>query len=390
MTQEAISITKGLTKTARFTCKSDTTVDFIHWYQHKDHEPPRRILYITTSSGLVTHDDSGERDKFTAATESYTLALNKMKQSDVAAYYCAAWTSHSDTGRGTPEQEQTPRTVCVRSQAVGELIGVWAMTSGGLALTITQEAISITKGVTKTARFTCKLDERVDYVHWYQHKDHEPPRRILYITTSSGSVAHDDSGEREKFSADGKSYTLALKSIEQGDKAAYYCAAWITHSDTGRGTPAQEQTLRAACVTWRVRHEGGWGRRRSGARNSALPLTLTQEKLSMTKGQGKTVRIRCTWDSKPDYIHWYRQKGGGALERMLYVATGSGAVSYDTGDHQRFKTEDNGLTLRKDRAEADDEATYYCAAWDSHSDGDQENLAQKHVAMIKRDVNGTI
>ncbi|MBN3294490.1 KV6A9 protein, partial [Polypterus senegalus] len=267
MTQEAISITKGLTKTARFTCKSDTTVDFIHWYQHKDHEPPRRILYITTSSGLVTHDDSGERDKFTAATESYTLALNKMKQSDVAAYYCAAWTSHSDTGRGTPEQEQTPR--------------------GGLALTITQEAISITKGVTKTARFTCKLDERVDYVHWYQHKDHEPPRRILYITTSSGSVAHDDSGEREKFSADGKSYTLALKSIEQGDKAAYYCAAWITHSDTGRGTPAQEQTLRAACVTWRVRHEGGWGRRRSGAR-SASQTNKHQVALEMSQdGTGR-------------------------------------------------------------------------------------------------------
>uniref|UniRef100_A0A8C4T3C8 Immunoglobulin V-set domain-containing protein n=1 Tax=Erpetoichthys calabaricus TaxID=27687 RepID=A0A8C4T3C8_ERPCA len=104
----------SLTKTARFTCKSDETVDFIHWYQHKDHEPPRRILYITVSSGLVTHDDSGDREKFTAATESYTLALNKMEQSDVAAYYCAAWTSHSDTGFGTPAQEQTPRTVGVR------------------------------------------------------------------------------------------------------------------------------------------------------------------------------------------------------------------------------------------------------------------------------------
>uniref|UniRef100_A0A8C4S5F3 Ig-like domain-containing protein n=1 Tax=Erpetoichthys calabaricus TaxID=27687 RepID=A0A8C4S5F3_ERPCA len=88
MTQEAISITKGLTKTARFTCKSDETVDFIHWYQHKDHEPPRRIPYITVSSGLVTHDDSGEREKFTAVTKSYTLALNKMEQSDVATYYC--------------------------------------------------------------------------------------------------------------------------------------------------------------------------------------------------------------------------------------------------------------------------------------------------------------
>ncbi|KAG2458527.1 TVC1 protein, partial [Polypterus senegalus] len=110
-----------------------------------------------------------------------------------------------------------------------------------------------------------------------------------------------------------------------------------------------------------------------GEDGRALALTVTQDKLSVTKGLGKTVRIRCTTDGNP--IHWYRQKDNGALERMLYV--NSGTTSYDSADYQNFRAEDKGLTLHKDSAETDDEATYYCAAWDTHGDRDRGDTCTK-------------
>ncbi|KAG2458040.1 TVC1 protein, partial [Polypterus senegalus] len=116
----------------------------------------------------------------------------------------------------------------------------------------------------------------------------------------------------------------------------------------------------------------------------ALALTMTQDKLSMTKGPGKTVRIGCKSDGSPSYIHWYRQKGSGDLERILYVQTSTGAESYDIGDSERFKADDKGLILRIDRAVNGDTATYYCAAWDSHSDANHGDPLTKTSARLNK------
>lgn len=97
-----------------------------------------------------------------------------------------------------------------------------------------------------------------------------------------------------------------------------------------------------------------------------MAQTLTQPKGSLTSSAGKTVRVWCQVkdvqisDTNP--IHWYQQKAGQPIARILYFGN---SVERDPGFGTSFnggKTTDTAFYLAIELT-ADKSATYYCACW---------------------------
>lgn len=91
------------------------------------------------------------------------------------------------------------------------------------------------------------------------------------------------------------------------------------------------------------------------------------------KRKGNTAFLKCqikTSALKPNtYIHWYRQKPGQPLQRMLCSSSSENTV-YEKGfSEERFeaRTWQNDLpsVLRIHQVTEDDMGTYYCACWDT-------------------------
>ncbi|XP_060679979.1 uncharacterized protein LOC132815181 [Hemiscyllium ocellatum] len=105
---------------------------------------------------------------------------------------------------------------------------------------------------------------------------------------------------------------------------------------------------------------------------TALPCgyfaqTLKQTVPSITKNVGKIAQFKCevegitVSDNYP--LHWYQQKPGQAPTRILYYGSGT---TRDPGFGDRFKAwnfNKNGFSLRIEKLQKEDTATYYCAYW---------------------------
>ncbi|MBN3305314.1 TVC2 protein, partial [Amia calva] len=103
-------------------------------------------------------------------------------------------------------------------------------------------------------------------------------------------------------------------------------------------------------------------------------ITLEQERMTLTRSKTKTARISCKL-SGTDFgsacIHWYQQKEGQALNRILYIA-GATPV-YDQESNNAFFTAEKDTNTKESilnvkNLDTSHSATYYCACWDSHSD----------------------
>uniref|UniRef100_A0A3B4D4I9 Immunoglobulin V-set domain-containing protein n=1 Tax=Pygocentrus nattereri TaxID=42514 RepID=A0A3B4D4I9_PYGNA len=62
-----------------------------------------------------------------------------------------------------------------------------------------------------------------------------------------------------------------------------------------------------------------------------LGQTVEQPELSWIKSQNKRARISCivTGLQSDNYVHWYQQKDGEALKRILYVNKGGTSPVYN-------------------------------------------------------------
>ncbi|XP_053135577.1 immunoglobulin lambda-1 light chain-like isoform X1 [Hemicordylus capensis] len=101
-------------------------------------------------------------------------------------------------------------------------------------------------------------------------------------------------------------------------------------------------------------------------------LTLSQPP-SASEPSGSTVKLSCLMSSETSIsgknTYWYQQKPGNAPRYLLYYYSdsdkhqGSGVPSRFSGSKE---TSSNSFHLTIAGALAEDEADYYCAAWDSN------------------------
>ena len=119
------------------------------------------------------------------------------------------------------------------------------ITVGVMGLTLEQPKLSWTKQKGKRAYISCKVTglQSGDYVHWYQQKDGEAPKRILYVNKAGNSPvrdanypnAHDFSVQLQNTN----DYALRVHAAKPTHSGVYYCACWDSHSDTNCSHPLQ-------------------------------------------------------------------------------------------------------------------------------------------------------
>uniref|UniRef100_A0A8B9GNN4 T cell receptor gamma variable 5 n=1 Tax=Astyanax mexicanus TaxID=7994 RepID=A0A8B9GNN4_ASTMX len=83
-----------------------------------------------------------------------------------------------------------------------------------------------------------------NYVHWYQQKDGEALKRILYVNKQATSTVHDPNHpEAKDFSVTlekGDNYVLKVGSVKLNHAGVYYCAVWTSsHSEKNCSHPVQ-------------------------------------------------------------------------------------------------------------------------------------------------------
>uniref|UniRef100_A0A8C1W7W7 Ig-like domain-containing protein n=1 Tax=Cyprinus carpio TaxID=7962 RepID=A0A8C1W7W7_CYPCA len=72
--------------------------NYIHWYQQKDGETLKRILYADINDGSTKGNDAGDEFKSEKkGSNHFALKINKLKKEHLAMYYCACWDYNSSS-----------------------------------------------------------------------------------------------------------------------------------------------------------------------------------------------------------------------------------------------------------------------------------------------------
>ncbi|KAG9329118.1 hypothetical protein JZ751_007610, partial [Albula glossodonta] len=92
---------------------------------------------------------------------------------------------------------------------------------------VSQKKASWTKSKGKSVIFDCEATglSSGDYVHWYQKKEGEPFKRVLYISSGTGSTTKDnDHPQNADFSGEksGNAYKLKISNIKMIHAGTYY------------------------------------------------------------------------------------------------------------------------------------------------------------------------
>uniref|UniRef100_A0A669EZS1 Ig-like domain-containing protein n=1 Tax=Oreochromis niloticus TaxID=8128 RepID=A0A669EZS1_ORENI len=88
-------------------------------------------------------------------------------------------------------------------------------------ITVTQPG-AVSSAVEGSVNMDCKISHTVinsDSVEWYQHKQGEPPKLLIYYSNQRVS------GIPDRFTGSGsnKDFTLSISRITAEDAAVYYC-----------------------------------------------------------------------------------------------------------------------------------------------------------------------
>ncbi|OCT76076.1 hypothetical protein XELAEV_18031264mg [Xenopus laevis] len=97
----------------------------------------------------------------------------------------------------------------------------------------------------------------------------------------------------------------------------------------------------------------------------------TQSEHSLTKPEGRTVRIECKMigsDITKVYMYWYRKEENKAMEHILYFrnpTTTWNAEKFRNGFAAWKNREKNSCILTITNPVVKEIDTYFCAAWDT-------------------------
>uniref|UniRef100_A0ACB8FZU1 Uncharacterized protein n=1 Tax=Sphaerodactylus townsendi TaxID=933632 RepID=A0ACB8FZU1_9SAUR len=191
--------------------------------------------------------------------------------------------------------------------------------------TLTQppsESVALGKTVRLSARLSSGYENYV--VAWYQQKEGQAPRLLLYRDSNRQSGIPD----RFSGSRSGSDRILTITGVQPEDEATYICGA--DHGSTSAGVFSQP------------------------------PLTQPP---SESAALGKTVRLSARLNSRHTSfaVEWYQQRQGQAPQPLLYADS-----SRRGGIPDRFSGSRSGsdriLTIMG--VQPEDEATYYCGVGD--------------------------
>ncbi|XP_075898700.1 uncharacterized protein LOC142899120 [Nelusetta ayraudi] len=173
----AVSSAPGGTVT--IPCRTSQSVysgNYLHWYQQRDGEAPKLLIYETSNRY------SGTPDRFTGSGSNtdFTLTISGVQTEDAAVYYCQSF--H-----------------VINSQ--------WVFTHSAPGGTVT---------------IPCRTSHRVndgEDLHWYQQRDGETPKLLIYTTSTR------ESGTPDRFTGSGSNsdFTLTISGVQTEDAAVYYC-----------------------------------------------------------------------------------------------------------------------------------------------------------------------
>uniref|UniRef100_A0A672F6X8 Ig-like domain-containing protein n=1 Tax=Salarias fasciatus TaxID=181472 RepID=A0A672F6X8_SALFA len=88
-------------------------------------------------------------------------------------------------------------------------------------VTVTQSA-AVSSAVGQTVTITCRTSQTTSYLAWYQQKDGQPPKRLIYYTSTR------DSGTPGRFTGSGSNsdFSLTISGVQAEDAAVYYCQSY--------------------------------------------------------------------------------------------------------------------------------------------------------------------
>uniref|UniRef100_A0A672NB22 Immunoglobulin V-set domain-containing protein n=1 Tax=Sinocyclocheilus grahami TaxID=75366 RepID=A0A672NB22_SINGR len=96
--QQKISLTKSVDKTVVIDCNFPSDCSgYIHWYQLKEGQTLRRILYSSISGGATNNDAGFESFKIDRKPSNLALKIPQLKNEHSAVYYCACCTIREST-----------------------------------------------------------------------------------------------------------------------------------------------------------------------------------------------------------------------------------------------------------------------------------------------------
>ncbi|XP_048114436.1 uncharacterized protein LOC125304320 [Alosa alosa] len=391
---QEISVSAAVGKEVSIHCTYGTGCwDYIHWYQKKEGESFKRILYIDMDDGTKTNDPGYEAFQTEKKGNKFTLKIPQLKSSHAAVYYCACWDEDSSHSQNSccslhknydtflcmllPPQEELLRMSCSTTligwqQVVGAVelnqdISVTAAVVVG-AVELNQE-ISVSAAVGKEVLIHCNYGAGCgSYIHWYQKKEGESFKRILYVDISSGAKTNDAGYQEFKAEKNGNKFTLKVTPLKASHAAEYYCACWDSSSHKAQIlTPPLTQ--RGACFVTMSELTAIFFLICFGFTSGDTGTSVTYPKIWTVVKLGRTARIDCEVDSSVSLsnnpLHWYKRREGEAFTRLLYLPAGRSTVEKDDGVKGSVTAGKKGQTstLTISNTDSNDNAVYYCAVW---------------------------
>ncbi|XP_077164952.1 uncharacterized protein LOC143823038 [Paroedura picta] len=336
------SASVSLGNTVKLSCalSSGYSSYVVGWYQQDAGEALRFILYGDSTRG------DGIPERFTGSKSGGMryLTISSIQVGDEADYYCGAAYNLGEFAskveiksrvhlrkkeRGDAHQsyfflQEVQELVMFPSMLWAILLPLLSHTSGVSSQgTLTQPpAESVALG--NTVRLSARLSsgEESYYVGWYQQREGQTPRLLVYRDSSTASGIPD----RFSGSKSGAIRYLTITGVQPEDEATYYC---------GVGTSSWKWCTERVC---------------------SLP-TVTQSP-SESVAVGGTVRLSAHMSSGYDSYgtEWYQQREGQPPRLLVYSDSNRAS-----GIPDRFSGSKSGshryLTITG--VQPEDEATYY-------------------------------